>query len=379
MTSGFSGRLAALDQQALLLRVRTATAAQVTAALSRARPDLLDLAALLSPVAADRIEELAQRAQAVTRQRFGRVVRLFAPLYLSNHCLSSCVYCGFARGLPVARRGLTIDQVDQEARVLTGRGFRHLLLVAGEHRIEVSPDYLIACLLRLRPYVPSLSIETQTWSYETYARLVAAGIEGVVHYQETYDRIRYREVHPAGWKRDFDRRLTAVESAGRAGVRRLGTGVLLGLAPRWQADVLLLAAHADFLTRQYWTSEVTVSLPRINPSAAGFQPVAEVSDRQYTQALAALRLFGPDLGIVLSTREPAALRDGLSRIAVTHMSAGSATQPGGYLAPGAAQEQFAIGDERTVAEVATMITEAGSEPVFQDAFPLYRVSGTREP
>jgi len=335
------------------------------------QPSLATLPTLLSPQAAPHLEELAQAARATTLQRFGRAVRLFAPLYVSNACLSSCTYCGFSKGLDVARRTLTVEEVVAEAQVLVRQGFRHLLLVSGEHRVEVSKDYLVACLEALRPMVPSLSVETQTWSDDTYARLVAAGLEGVVHYQETYDRARYAEVHTAGWKRDYDRRLASTERAAEAGLRRLGIGALLGLSGDWRADVRAVAEHAVWLQKRYWRTEVTVSLPRIKASASGFQPVAPVTDAEYVQAMAALRLVAPEAGIVLSTREPAVLRDGLVRIAVTTMSAGSSTEPGGYLTPGSAQEQFAISDDRTPAQVAAMLEVAGYEPVWKDAFPLH--------
>jgi 2-iminoacetate synthase len=370
----FAAELAGLDLGSLSALASSATDADVTAALARERRDLRDLAALLSPAAEARVEELAQAASRLTLQRFGRAVRLFAPLYVSNACLSTCTYCGFSKGLDVLRRTLSPEEVEAEAKLLCERGFRHLLLVSGEHRVDVSPDYLLDVVARLAPFVPSLAIETQTWSDDTYARLVAAGVEGVVHYQETYDRSRYAEVHAAGWKRDYDRRLASTERAAEAGIRRLGIGALLGLAPDWRADVLAVAAHAAFLLRAYWRTEVTVALPRIKPSASGFQPVVPVGDRAYVQALAALRLFEPEAGIVLSTREPAALRDGLVKIAVTSMSAGSSTEPGGYSHPGEAQEQFSVSDERSPAAVAAMLEAAGYEPVWKDAFPLTEVT-----
>jgi 2-iminoacetate synthase len=366
----FATELALLDVGELSSASLSATDADVDRALAAERPDLADVAALLSPRASERLEELAQAARAVTLRRFGRAVRLFAPLYLSNECLSSCTYCGFSRGLDVVRRTLDVDAVEAEARVLADRGFRHLLLVAGEHRVAVSPAYLVEVVERLTPVVPSIAVETQTWGDDTYARLVAAGLEGVVHYQETYDRARYAEVHVAGWKRDFDRRLASTERAAEAGVRRLGIGALLGLAADWRADVLAVAAHAAFLVRRYWRTEVTVALPRITPSASGYQPAVPVGDADLVQALCALRLAVPDAGLVLSTREPAVLRDGLVRIAVTHLSAGSSTEPGGYTSPGQAQEQFAISDHRAPAEVAAMLEAAGYDPVWKDAFPL---------
>ena len=335
-----------------------------------ARPSLANLPTLLSAAASPYLEVMAQQAREVTLQRFGRAVRLFAPLYVSNACLSSCTYCGFSKHLDVTRRTLTVGEVVDEAKTLVAQGFRHILLVSGEHRVEVSQDYLVACVDALRPLVPSISIETQTWSDNTYARLVETGLEGVVHYQETYDRGRYAEVHVAGWKRDYDRRLASTERAAEAGVRRLGIGALLGLAQDWRADVRAVAEHAVWLQRHYWRTEVTVSLPRIKASASGFQPLVPVTDAEYVQAMAALRLVAPEVGIVLSTREPAVLRDGLVRIAVTTMSAGSSTEPGGYLRPGQAQEQFAVSDERTPAEVAAMLEAAGYEPVWKDAFAL---------
>jgi 2-iminoacetate synthase len=366
----FAAELATLDLSALRRRADVATDADVDAVLAQDQRDLDDLAVLLSPAARIRVEDVATAARGETLQRFGRAVRLFAPLYLSNECLSTCSYCGFSKGLDVRRRTLTPPEVMAEAAALVQRGFRHLLLVSGEHRLAVSADYLVDVVERLAPTVPSISVETQTWSDDTYARLVAAGVEGAVHYQETYDRPRYAEVHVAGWKRDYDRRLASTERAAAAGVRRLGIGVLVGLAPDWRSDVLALAAHARFLTRRYWRTEVTVALPRIKPSASGFAPVAVCDDTDYVLALSALRLVAPEAGIVLSTREPAALRDGLVRIAATHLSAGSSTEPGGYSHPGEAQEQFAISDERSPADVAAMLVAAGYEPVWKDAFPL---------
>lgn len=377
-TATFAPVLAGLGAAALAERSRTASDADVDRALGgwggpsrqAERADhgrsLADLAALLSPAAARRLEELALAARAVTLRRFGRTVHLFAPLYVSNECLSSCTYCGFAKGLPIVRHTVSDDELRSEVRFLADQGFRHLLLVSGEHRRIVSPEYLERCVRIAAEFMPSVAIETQTWDEPVYRRLVEAGADGVVIYQETYNRETYAEVHRLGWKRNFDRRLAAVEQAGRAGARRLGLGALMGLHPDWREDVIALAAHARHLVKQFWRAEVTVALPRLKPSAAGYQPRNPMTDAELVQAVCALRLTLPDVGIVLSTREAPALRDGLARIGVTHMSAGSRTEPGGYLHPREATEQFEISDHRTPAEVAAMLRAAGYDPVWKD-------------
>jgi 2-iminoacetate synthase len=344
----------------------TATDADVDRALRSARRSLDDLGALLSPAAAGRLEEMATLAHAASVRRFGRVVRLFAPLYLSNECVSTCTYCGFSAGNEIARRTLTPAEVAAEARTLTERGFRHLLLVAGEHARIVSKDYLVDCVGALAAEVPSISLETQVWDTATYRRLVEAGCEGLVVYQEVYDRGTYAAVHLKGKKRNYDWRLGAPDRAAEAGMRSLSLGALLGLDPDWRSDVLALAAHASALVRRWWRCDVAVSLPRMRPAAGDFQPERPVTDREYVQILCALRLALPDVGITLSTREAPAFRDAAFKLGVTQMSAGSTTEPGGYADPGAAEPQFEVSDTRSPAEVAAALRAAGYEPVWKD-------------
>jgi 2-iminoacetate synthase len=350
-----------------------ATAAQVERALSSHHRTPEDLAALLSPAAAGRLEEMARAAHVTTVRRFGRVVRMFAPLYLSNECVSTCTYCGFSAGNDVARRTLGVDEVRAEAAALARRGFRHVLLVAGEHARIVSKDYLVGCVAALAPTVPSLSVEVQVWDTATYRRLVAAGCEGLIAYQETYDPVTYGAVHLKGKKRNYDWRLAAPDRGADAGMRRLGIGALLGLAPDWRAEALALAAHARALLKRWWRCEVAVSVPRLRPAAGGFVPASPVSDAEFVQLLCALRLYLPDVGISLSTREAPALRDALVPLGVTQMSAGSHTEPGGYAAASDAQAQFEVGDPRSPAEVAAMLRSAGYEPVWMDTIGARRL------
>ena len=381
----FVGYFDRLPIDALWRRARDASAAEAAAALTKRDLSLADLAALLSPAAP--LEPLAKRAHQLTQQRFGKVIRLFAPLYLSNECINNCQYCGFSRDNPILRVTLSVDEVVREAKALAGQGFRNILLVAGEHPKFVSSGYMVDCVEALRDAVPSISLEVGPMETDEYRPLTQAGAEGLVVYQETYDRKVYADMHTSGPKRNFDWRLETPERAHAAGFRRLGIGTLFGLSD-WRHETLCLAAHAQYLLRHCWKSQLTLSLPRLRPCAGEFEPLTDFYDRALVQAICALRLFLPDAGIVLSTREPASLRDQLIPLGITMMSAGSHTEPGGYTGAGqdslhytergrivelagnasewAATSQFDIADEREPSAVAATLTRLGYEPVWKD-------------
>ena len=343
---------------------------------------------LISSKSDHELEAMAQASRSLTLQNFGRTMRLFAPLYLSNECINNCRYCGFSRDNPILRVTLEVDEVVAEAQHLARQGFRQILLVAGEHPKFVSRDYLAECVRSLVPAFSSISIEVGPMETEDYVRIVEAGAEGLVVYQETYNRGVYAEMHTAGPKRDFNFRLDCAERGYAAGFRRLGIGALIGLS-RWQDEAIALAAHLEYLFRHCWQAQITVSLPRLRPAAGGFRPLFSVRDRELAQLVCALRIVFPQLGIVLSTRERAPLRDSLAQIGVTMMSAGSHTEPGGYTRQGrkhlhktvrgriAAPEyqdgedqlatgQFEISDERSPAEIAAVLSRRGLEPVWKD-------------
>jgi 2-iminoacetate synthase len=343
---------------------------------------------LIASVSDAEFEQLAQRARALTLRYFGRTMRLFAPLYLSNECINNCRYCGFSRDNPILRVTLDLEQVNAEAAHLAREGFRHVLLVAGEHPKFVSQGYLAHCVRDLVPLFPSVSIEVAPMETPEYAQIVAAGAEGLVVYQETYNRETYAQMHTSGPKCDFDWRLDAPVRGYEAGFRRIGIGALLGLAS-WREEAIALAAHLEYLLRHCWQAQLSVSLPRLRPAAGGFQPGHPIDDRHLAQLVCALRLTFPQVGIVLSTRESPRLRDALSSLGVTMMSAGSHTEPGGYTrqgigdlhltvrgrrvaaenasAPGAqAEHQFEISDNRSPEEVAQSLRGRGFEPVWKD-------------
>ena len=343
---------------------------------------------LLLPKSDGGFESLAQAARNLTLRNFGRTMRLFAPLYLSNECINNCRYCGFSRDNPILRVTLDVAQVQAEARYLAAEGFRQVLLVAGEHPKLVSRGYLAECVRTLSPEFSSIAIEVGPMEAHDYVPIVEAGAEGLVVYQETYDRQIYAEMHTSGPKRDFNWRLDAPERGYEAGFRRIGIGALLGLS-RWQDEAVALAAHLDYLLKRCWQAQITVSLPRLRPAAGEFEPQFSISDREMAQLICALRITFPQVGIVLSTREPAPLRDALCSLGVTMMSAGSHTEPGGYtrqgvddlhltvrgrqIAPEAlratdelATSQFEISDERSAGEIAEVLRRRGFEPVWKD-------------
>ncbi len=343
---------------------------------------------LIAPKSDQALEAMAQASRSLTRQNFGRTMRLFAPLYLSNECINNCRYCGFSRDNPILRVTLDVDEVVVEGQHLAHQGFRQILLVAGEHPKFVSRDYLAECVRALAPDFSSISIEVGPMETEDYVPVVEAGAEGLVVYQETYNRGIYAEMHTAGPKRDFNFRLDCAERGYAAGFRRLGIGALIGLS-RWQDEAIALAAHLEYLFKHCWQAQITVSVPRLRPAVGGFRPLFSMTDREFAQLVCALRITFPQLGIVLSTRERAPLRDSLALIGVTMMSAGSHTEPGGYTRRGRehlhqtvrgrivapedhddedqlATAQFEISDERSPAEIAAVLRRRGLEPVWKD-------------
>jgi 2-iminoacetate synthase len=383
-----------LPIEALLERAKAATEADATRAIRGGGRTLSDFAALISPAAGARLEELCQRSQTLTRQRFGNAIRLFAPLYVSNECVNNCRYCGFSRDNPIMRVTLSIEEMMREGRSLHEQGFRNVLLVAGEHPKFVSNNYLADCVRALRETIPSVSLEVGPMETDEYKPIVEAGADGLVVYQETYDRAVYTEMHTAGPKRNFDWRLETPERAYAAGFRRLGIGALHGLSD-WRREALCLAAHAEYLLRHCWKSQLTISLPRLRPCAGEFEPLTHMGERELTQLVCALRLTFPDVGLVLSTRETARLRDGLIPLGITLISAGSHTEPGGYTGAGRektrrtargrivdaagvssewagaenttnATGQFEIADDRSPAEVAALLQRLGYDPVWKD-------------
>jgi 2-iminoacetate synthase len=283
--------------------------------------------ALLSPAASAYLEPLAQKAQRLTRQRFGNTVSFYVPLYLSNLCANDCTYCGFSMSNRIKRKTLEGAEIARECAAIREMGFEHLLLVTGEHQGKVGMDYFRQHLPGIRSQFASLQMEVQPMSTEEYAEL---------------------------------------KRLGQAGIDKIGLGALIGLSDSWRVDCYMMAEHLMWLQQHYWQSRYSVSFPRLRPCAGGIEPASLMDERQLVQTICAFRLFSPEIELSLSTRESPWFRDNVIPLAINNVSAFSKTQPGGYADNHPELEQFSPHDARRPEDVARALEERGLQPVWKD-------------
>ncbi len=355
-----------LDQNELRLKIDSQTPAQVARALSGETQGIAALIALLSPAAEAWLEPMAVKAQQLTRQRFGHTINFFAPLYLSNLCANECTYCGFSMGNRIRRKTLDGLEISQECEAIRRLGFNQLLLVTGEHQTKVGMDYFRRHLPDIRRRFSSLMMEVQPLKEQEYHELRGLGLDGVLVYQETYHASAYAAHHLRGNKQDFFFRLQTPERLGRAGIDKIGLGILAGLSGHWRTDCLMMGEHLSWLQKHYWQSRYSVAFPRLRPCAGGITPASLMSERQLLQAMCAFRIFSPQTDISLSTRESPEFRDHVIPVVVTTASAFSKTAPGGYAESNDALEQFSPDDHRRPEVVAAALQQAGLQPVWKD-------------
>jgi 2-iminoacetate synthase len=341
------------------------TAGDVERALAAPRRSLEDLKALLSPAALPYLEQMAQLSHRLTLQRFGNTIQLYIPLYLSNECQNICTYCGFSLDNKIHRKTLNEAEILQEVKAIKAMGYEHVLLVTGEAWQTVGVDYFKAALQLVRPHFSHISMEVQPMDEAEYAGLIPLGLQSVLVYQETYHRADYKLHHPKGRKSNFDYRLETPDRLGRAGIHKIGLGVLIGLED-WRTDSFFTALHLQYLEKTYWQTRYSISFPRLRPCSGGLPPKVEMKDRELVQLICAYRLLDPDVELSLSTRESEHFRDHVIKLGITTMSAGSKTNPGGYASDLESLEQFEISDERSANAVASMLRRQGYEPVWKD-------------
>ena len=323
-----------------------------------------DFKSLLSPAAIPYLEQMAKLSRQLTLKRFGKTIQLYIPLYLSNVCENECLYCGYNRANAIKRITLTDEEILKEIEIIKSFGFRHILLVTGESRYA-GVEYLNHVLQLIRSHFSLISIEVQPLEQKEYELLISSGLNSVYLYQETYNRIHYKNYHLFGKKTDFDFRLDTYERLGRSGVHKIGLGVLLGLED-WRTDSFFTALHLKYLQKRYWKTKYSVSFPRLRPHSGNFEPNCTMTERELLQLICAYRIFDEDVELSLSTRESEKFRNHAFTLGITAMSAGSKTEPGGYAIHSNALKQFEPDDNRSPAEIKELILSQGYEAVWKD-------------
>ena len=287
---------------------------------------------------------------------------MYIPMYITNSCTNSCIYCGFNHHNKFDRVILTMEQIEDECKAIRALGpFENLLLVTGENPRAAGVDYIEQALKVCRPYFNNLTIEVMPLASEDYYRLTQSGLNGVVCFQETYNRANYNIYHPAGMKSKFEWRVNGFDRMGQAGVHKIGMGVLIGLE-EWRTDVTMMALHLQYLRKHYWKTRYSVNFPRIYSieDLKGNRLMLRgvgMTDRELAQLTFAFRIFDHDVDISFSTREKPSFRNHIATLGATSMSAGSKTDPGGYHTYPQSLEQFSVSDD---------IRREGHEVVWKD-------------
>ena len=354
-----------LDWEEIRDSIYSKTKLDVEKALNAKNPSIEDFKALVSPAAKDYLEPMARMSRDITQRRFGKTIQFYVPLYLSNECSNHCIYCGFNHNNPIERKTLTDDELIEEIKAIKAMNMDNVLLLTGEHPSNVGVDYIENAIKLCRPYFSTINLEIFPMKEDEYARLIKAGINSVYVYQETYHEKMYKHYHPKGMKSNYQYRLETPERLARAGIHRVGFGALIGLED-WRVEMVFMAMHLKYMTKNYWRTKYAVAFPRIRPAEGGFKPNFIMSDKEYAQTIWAYRIFDNDIDISMTTRESKEFRSNFVSLGITSMSAGSKTEPGGYSKPNNELEQFHINDNRTEKEMEDMVKQQGYEVIYKD-------------
>ncbi|MTI22058.1 2-iminoacetate synthase ThiH [Fulvivirga sp. RKSG066] len=361
----FSNVLGSPDWESIKASIYEKTARDVERAINKTERNLEDFKALISPAAAPFLEDMARQSHLLTQKRFGKTIQMYIPMYLSNECQNICTYCGFSLDVPIKRKTLSDQEILEEVKVIKSYGYDHILLVTGEANKTVGVEYFLNAIKLIKPYFSHIAIEVQPLDQEEYEQLIAAGVNTVLVYQETYHDANYKKHHPKGKKSNFTYRLETHDRLGLAGIHKMGLGVLIGLED-WRTDSFMCASHLAYLEKKYWQSKYSISFPRLRPCSGGVELKSVMSDRELVQLICAYRLWNGEVELSLSTRESERFRDNVIKLGITSMSADSKTDPGGYANPNVNLEQFEIDDKRSTAHILEVIRNQGYEPVFKD-------------
>lgn len=378
----FSDEIRKIDWDETTAKIMVKTDADVVRALNKTHCNVDDFMAMISPAGAKYLEPMARLSRRYTREKFGNTINMFIPIYITNSCSNSCVYCGFHVQNKIKRIVLTEDEIVREYKAIKELGpFDNLLVLTGENPKVAGVDYIGRALDLAKPYFNNLQIEVMPLAAEDYAELRNHGLNGVICFQETYHEANYKKYHPRGMKSNYEWRVNGFDRMGMAGVEKIGMGALIGLED-WRTDVTMLAYHLRYLEKTYWRTQYSVNFPRMRPSEnGGFQPNVVMSDRELAQVTFAMRIFDHDVDISYSTRETPEMRNNMATLGVTTMSAESHTDPGGYACYPQALEQFHVADARTTAQVVADLKKIGVQPVWKNwdrSFDFGRINKTAQ-
>ncbi|MDG5800842.1 [FeFe] hydrogenase H-cluster radical SAM maturase HydG [Marinilabiliaceae bacterium ANBcel2] len=381
--------------ESFLLRGKNGSFEQVRSvickALNRERLSLYETSVLVNVTDKNLREEIKEAAGELKKKIYGNRIVLFAPLYTGNYCINECSYCGFScKNQRVDRTSLTFDEIKEQVTALESCGHKRVVVSMGEHPCYGSG--YIADLLKTiysvkegKGAIRRINVNAAPLDVEGFRKVKDAGVGTYQIFQETYNKKRYREVHRSGKKRDYEWRLTAFDRALKAGLDDVGLGVLLGLYD-WRYEVLGLIRHVNHLESTYNVGPHTISFPRLK-SALGVNfenNEYDVSDEDFVFLVAVLRLAVPYTGMILTAREPAAIRDMVLRYGVSQIDGGSKIGVGGYSSSCSymgiekkhGREQFALNDMRSLDEVIHELIKNGYLPSFCTA--CYRLGRTGE-
>lgn len=357
-------------------------------ALSKKRLTLQDTAVLLKAEDKESIQKIKDGARLLKETIYGNRIVLFAPLYVGNKCFNNCEYCGFrASNKESIRKTLNDDELIKEVEALEDNGQKRLILVYGEHP-EYTPEYIAHTVKTVYDVkkgngeIRRVNINAAPLSIEGFKTVKESGIGTYQVFQETYHPEAYKKYHLGGAKRDYSSRLTALDRAMEAGIDDVGIGALFGLYD-WRFEVMGLVRHTNHLEACYNVGPHTISFPRLQDASTFKQdPKYKVSDEDFTKLVAILRLAVPYTGMILTAREPEAIRKEVLHYGVSQIDGGTKIELGEYnnKVNGNKQdlnrEQFKINDDRSLNDVIDELLNDNFLPSFCTA--CYRLGRTGE-
>lgn len=324
-----------------------------------------DLLNLISPKGEEILEEMAREARRLSLQYFGKTILIYTPMYISNYCINKCSYCGYNVENKIFRKKLNKEEIKREGEAILKKGFKDILILTGESEYHTPVDYIEESIKILRDKFPAITIEVYPMTEKGYKRIVEAGAYGLTVYQETYNEKVYDKIHISGPKKNYKFRLDALERGAKAGMRSIGIGALLGLSD-FRIDAFFTAMHGKYLRDKFPHLDISYSIPRIRPCKGGLEDLIYVSNKNLVQVLLTYKLFDPQGGINISTREDIEFRKNLIPLGVNKLSAGVSTFVGGHTLEEKGDSQFFIKDESSVEEVKKIIKDMGYQPIFKD-------------